>query len=47
MSRFWRGIAVFGLGRALGTVFGVALRFFIFPYVFPPPADLTTTVAVR
>jgi len=37
MSRLWRGIAVFVLGGALGTVFGVAVGFFIFPYVFPPP----------
>jgi hypothetical protein len=38
MNRFWRGIAIFVLGGALGTCFGVALGFFIFPYVFPPPA---------
>ena len=38
MNRIWRGIAVFALGGVLGTGFGVALGFFIFPYVFPPPA---------
>src|SRR5262245_34668547 len=38
MNRLWRGIAIFVLGGALGTGFGVALGFFIFPYVFPPPA---------
>jgi hypothetical protein len=38
MSRFWCGIAIFVLGGVLGTGFGVALGFFIFPYVFPPPA---------
>jgi len=38
MSRFWRGIAIFAIGGVLGTVFGVALGFFFFPYVFPPPA---------
>jgi Electron transfer DM13 len=38
MNKFWRGIAIFVLGGALGTCFGVALGFFIFPYVFPPPA---------
>ena len=38
MSRLWRGIAIFVLGGVLGTGFGVALGFFIFPYVFPPPA---------
>ena len=38
MSRLWRGIAIFVLGGVPGTGFGVALGFFIFPYVFPPPA---------
>lgn len=37
MNRFWRGIAIFVLGGVLGTGFGIALGFFIFPYVFPPP----------
>lgn len=38
MNRFWRGFAIFVLGGVLGTGVGVALGFFIFPYVFPPPA---------
>jgi Electron transfer DM13 len=38
MRNFWRGIAIFLLGGVLGTAFGVALGFFFFPYVFPPPA---------
>lgn len=38
MSRLWRGIAIFVLGGVLGTASGVALGFFLFPYVFPPPA---------
>jgi Electron transfer DM13 len=38
MHKFWRGMAIFVLGGVLGTGFGVALGFFIFPYVFPPPA---------
>ena len=38
MSQFRRAIAIFVLGGVLGTGFGVALGFFIFPYVFPPPA---------
>ena len=38
MNKFWRGVAIFVLGGVLGTGFGVALGFFIFPYVFPPPA---------
>jgi hypothetical protein len=37
MTRIWRGITIFALGGVLGTGFGVALGFFIFPYVFPPP----------
>ncbi len=37
MHGFWRGIAIFLLGGVLGTGFGVALGFFFFPYVFPPP----------
>jgi Electron transfer DM13 len=38
MNRLWRGVAIFALGGVLGTGFGVAVGFFIFPYVFPPPA---------
>ncbi|HXL68950.1 MAG TPA: DM13 domain-containing protein [Xanthobacteraceae bacterium] len=38
MQRFWRGLAIFLLGGVLGTGFGVALGFFFFPYVFPPPS---------
>ena len=37
MRRFWRGLAIFLLGGVLGTGFGVALGFFLFPFVFPPP----------
>ena len=37
MRGFWRGIAIFFLGGVLGTGLGVALGFFFFPYVFPPP----------
>ena len=38
MNKLWRGISIFILGGVLGTGFGVAVGFFIFPYVFPPPA---------
>ena len=38
MRGFWRGIAIFLLGGILGAGFGVALGFFLFPFVFPPPA---------
>jgi hypothetical protein len=37
MRSVWRAIAIFLFGAALGAGFGVALGFFIFPYVFPPP----------
>jgi hypothetical protein len=37
MRGFWRGLAIFLLGGILGTGFGIALGFFFFPYVFPPP----------
>jgi hypothetical protein len=33
----WRSFKIFLLGGVLGTVFGVALGFFFFPFVFPPP----------
>ena len=38
MKRFSRVIAIFTLGGVLGTGLGIALGFFFFPYVFPPPA---------
>jgi hypothetical protein len=34
---WWRSIATFLAGGVLGTGFGVALGFFLFPFVFPPP----------
>src|SRR5215510_6038041 len=37
MRGFWRGLVIFVVGGLLGTTFGVALGFFFFPYVFPPP----------
>lgn len=37
MRGIWRGIAIFLFGSVLGTGFGVALGFFFFPFVFPPP----------
>lgn len=33
----WRWLAVFLMGGVIGTAFGVALGFFLFPYIFPPP----------
>jgi len=37
MRRFFRGLKIFLFGGICGTAFGVALGFFFFPYVFPPP----------
>ncbi len=37
MRGFWRGLAIFLMGGVCGTAFGVALGFFFFPFVFPPP----------
>ena len=37
MRAFWRGMAIFLFGGILGIGFGVALGFFLFPFVFPPP----------
>jgi hypothetical protein len=42
MRRFLRDVVVFLFGGLAGTVFGVALGFFIFPYVFPPPPAMET-----
>lgn len=49
----WRFLTVLLIGGVLGTGFGVALGFFLFPYVFPPPpameslteSELTNVVA--
>jgi ABC-type antimicrobial peptide transport system permease subunit len=37
MRGFWRSLAIFFFGGILGIGFGVALGFFLFPFVFPPP----------
>ena len=37
MRSIGRTIIVFLVGGICGTAFGVALGFFLFPYVFPPP----------
>jgi hypothetical protein len=48
MRRFGRDIVLFLIGGALGTAFGIAVGFFIFPYVFaPPPATEALTEADR
>ena len=53
--RLWGKIVAFFFGGVLGTIFGIALGFFFFPYVFPPPpateqltaADLAPPMAER
>ena len=47
MNRLWRGIAIFVLGGVLGTGLGVALGFFFFPYVFPPPPAVEQLAAAE
>jgi hypothetical protein len=37
MTMWWRSLALLLAGGVLGTGFGVALGFFLFPFVFPPP----------
>lgn len=34
----WKAAAIFLIGAVLGTAFGVAVGFFLYPFVFPPPA---------
>ncbi len=43
----WRWLTVFLFGGLLGTGFGVALGFFLFPYVFPPPAAVEQLTAAE
>jgi hypothetical protein len=47
MRSFWRYTAIFLVGGVLGTGFGVALGFFLFPYVFPPPPAMDTLSEVE
>jgi len=42
MRSFWLALTFFVLGGILGTGAGVALGFFFFPYVFPPPPAAET-----
>jgi hypothetical protein len=45
MRRLWRALVIFLLGGVLGTAFGVALGFFVYPFVFPPPAAMDQLAA--
>lgn len=35
--KFWNKVVIFLIGGIVGTLFGAALGFFFFPFVFPPP----------
>ena len=37
MRRLFRAIAIFLFGGVCGTALGIAVGFFLFPFVFPPP----------
>jgi len=43
----WRAIGIFLVGGIVGTAFGVAVGFFAFPYVFPPPEAMETLSAAE
>ena len=47
MRRFWRGLLIFMTGALFGTAFGVALGFFFFPFVFPPPPAAETLTEIE
>jgi hypothetical protein len=41
----WRSVAIFLIGGVLGTAFGVAVGFFVYPFVFPPPEAMEALTA--
>jgi hypothetical protein len=41
----WRAAALFLIGGILGVAAGVAVGFFIYPFVFPPPAAMEELTA--
>jgi electron transfer DM13 len=45
MRAFWRWLAIFLAGGVCGTALGVALGFFFFPFVFPPPPAAESLLA--
>lgn len=45
MKGFWRAVALLFVGGILGTGFGVAVGFFAYPYVFPPPEAMDQLTA--
>jgi Electron transfer DM13 len=43
----WRAIAIFLLGGVFGTALGVAVGFFTYPFLFPPPEAMETLTAAE
>jgi len=43
----WRFLTIFLSGGVLGAAFGVAVGFFLFPYVFPPPEAAETLTSAE
>lgn len=41
----WRTIAIFLMGGVLGTVFGITVGVFAYPFFFPPPEAMETLSA--
>lgn len=41
----WRSVAIFLIGGVFGTVFGVAVGVFAYPFFFPPPDAMETLTA--
>ncbi len=43
----WRAIGIFLTGGLVGTAFGLAIGFLIYPFVFPPPEAMETLSAAE
>ena len=43
----WKSVSLFLFGGIFGTAFGIAVGFFAFPYVFPPPEAAETLAAAE
>ena len=43
----WRSLTIFLIGGVLGIAFGVAVGFFAFPFVFPPPEAMEVLSAAE
>ena len=43
----WRAIGIFLTGGLFGTALGLAIGFFVYPFVFPPPEAMETLSAAE